>query len=610
VSGRSSPRAIGALAAVVCALALLLAAPARAIVANPNPITVTQPDGQRLTLHLVGDEHLSWFVDAQGYTILQDPGGEYRYAQLGPDGDLVITSFRAGTVSPGSVGLTPRIQPSREYRAQRLSLGRAPQEPTVVTPPNGTVKNLVVLAKFSDHGASMIRAPSDYTTLFNTIGGDPVLAPSGSVRDVWRENSYNTLDLVSTVQNWVTLPSTEAWYAGGTKGFTSARRDSMVKDALALLDASVNFATFDANNDGYVDAIDIIHSGYGSEVDADLNRIWSQQWSLATDWVSADNNANGVKVKVSAVHTEPALWSNVGTDILRIGVIAHETGHFFGLPDLYDYDYQGCGVGTWCLMGDSWGWDGTQRYPPHLSAWCKKQLGYLVPSLVTAPGVIALNRAEGSPAACMIPLGYGGAEYLLIENRNPVGFDRQIPQGGLAVWHIDESIPHVPGNPCNQFEGYPGQAGWPGNGQHYMVSLLQADGLYDLEKLAWAGNAHGDAGDLFRSQTGVVLSESTTPNTDRYQNALAQPTANELSEVSAPGITMTFRYRPATWVDFAYAGSQGGDYSHPYQSLSTALGGTADDAIIIFKPGTSSLRPSLTRPMRYKSYQGTTWIGP
>ena len=72
-------------------------------------------------------------------------------------------------------------------------------------------------------------------------------------------------------------------------------------------------------------------------------------------WTSADRNANGVNVKVYDYHTEPALWDTSGIGIVRIGVICHETGHFFGLPDLYDTDNSSEGIGSYCLMANSWG---------------------------------------------------------------------------------------------------------------------------------------------------------------------------------------------------------------------------------------------------------------
>ena len=88
--------------------------------------------------------------------------------------------------------------------------------------------------------------------------------------------------------------------------------------------------------------------------------MWSCRWSIPS-WNSGDRNGNGVGVKVSAYHViNPGLWSTSGTAIGRIGVIAHETGHLFGLPDLYDTDSgSGKGIGSKGLMANSWRFDGS-----------------------------------------------------------------------------------------------------------------------------------------------------------------------------------------------------------------------------------------------------------
>lgn len=54
----------------------------------------------------------------------------------------------------------------------------------------GTVKNFVLMIRFSDHkqGSPYYRAlppVADMTKLFNSVGGDPRIAPTGSVRGVF-----------------------------------------------------------------------------------------------------------------------------------------------------------------------------------------------------------------------------------------------------------------------------------------------------------------------------------------------------------------------------------------------------------------------------------------
>jgi len=529
---------------LLAAACLLYPFSSQAIIANPEPVQLSQPDGNTITLRIHGDEFFHWFEDLQGYTVMVDQG-KYVYATLDGAGLLAPTALMVGMVEPANAGLAKGILPSVEARRQlrtRALPGPSanPPEPPQQVPAHGVVKNLVILCKFSNHVfGTHTRDRADYDVIFNTVGGHPTLAPTGSVKDYYTETSYGTMTLNSTVVAWVTLPQTEAYYANGTSGMGGSyptNPQGMVRDALSLVDPLVNFADFDTDNDGFVDAITIIHSGYAGETGGGGgNWIWSHRWSLwalpGGKWTSADVNGGGANVKVFDYHTEAALWGTSGTGIVRIGVIAHETGHYFGLPDLYDTDYSSHGIGSYCLMANSWGFDGTQQHPPHFSAWCKAQLGWVVPTVI-GPGNYTVPQVQTSPSVFKINAGYPAGEYLLVENRQRVGYETTLPQGGLAVWHVDEA------KADNKQEGYPGQAGWPGNNNHFKIALLQADGLYDLEHKA----NQGDAGDLYRGGGVSEIGAGTVPNTHAYKGGTILVTSNRISAVSAAGASMTFTY--------------------------------------------------------------------
>lgn len=557
---------------------------AMAVIADPRPVDYTQPDGTKVTLYLRGDEFFHWHEDANGFTVMRN-GNTFVYATLDAQNRLVPTAWQAGQIDPRTRGLAPRTLPPPESRPANLNNNLKPYRPWLHRSREkiaalGTVKNLVVLCKFSDHTfGTHTRAQGDYNVLFNQVGGDPVLAPTGSVLDAYNEFSYGLVTLQSTVLAWVTLPQNQAYYCGtnsGLGGDYPNNAQKMVEDALALADPLVNFGQFDTDNDGYVDAIDFIHSGYGAEVNgAPVNSIWSHQGSLPGDWTSADNNGNSVKVKVRPYHTEAALWGTSGTDITRIGVICHETGHFFGLPDLYDTDYTSRGLGNWCMMANSWGFAQDQLRPPHFSAWCKAFLGWTTPSESLDPATFILGQAETFGHAAKITHGYPDGEYLLIENRQPVGMDVNIPQGGLAVYHVDENVGD------NTTEGFPGQPGWPANGNHYKVAMMQADGLFELER----NITNGNAGDLYRA-TGVTrFAPGTSPSTDAYQTSGTCASGTIISQVSTSGVTMSFSYSfygRVLYVDKLYSGTSDGTCTRPYKRVSDAYAAAVDgDALQI-----------------------------
>jgi len=527
-----------ALALVVACTVWLTCAPVLACKANPLPFTETQPDGTQIVLRFRGDKYFHWHEDMTGRTVLRRNDGYYVYATLDAAGLLAETALRVGVDAPDDT-VKPGILPDASVR-RAIAMTVLPEKPWMRSspgrsvPPLGEVKNLVVLARFADHTGRTLPTDSDINVLFNTVGGDPDLAPTGSVRDVYFSMSYGQMTLVSTVCVWVTVPETEAFYTNGVSGLGEMTHD-LIRDALELVDPVVDFSEFDTDKDGFVDSIAFMHSGYAAEfggTDAfgtpSSSRMWSHRWSLNTGEFVSDEGP-----RVFDYHINPAVWGTSGSVIGRIGVISHETGHFFGLPDLYDTSGTGEGAGSWCMMANSWGFSGNQRNPPTFSPWSKMQLGWVTPTLIDTPGVKTLDQVQTNAQIHMITAGFPTDEFLLIENRNRAGFDINMPVvgggGGLAVWHIDEQASF-------SNEGFPGQEGWPENGQHYRVALLQADGLYDLEQ----GNDRGDAGDVYRASAVNELNGTTLPSTDTYQNGLVAETGISISAISAGGPTMTY----------------------------------------------------------------------
>ena len=136
----------------------------------------------------------------------------------------------------------------------------------------------------------------------------------------------------------------ESYYADSNRGLSRHFHKAII-EALDYLEDNqlVNFDEFDLDNDSKIDAITFLDSGYAAEFGGtDMygthynHRIWSHKWKISPRFSSARSG-----VVVGDYHIASALWGTSGSAIARIGVIAHETGHFLGLPDLYDTDSSG-----------------------------------------------------------------------------------------------------------------------------------------------------------------------------------------------------------------------------------------------------------------------------
>ncbi len=257
--------------------------------------------------------------------------------------------------------------------------------------------------------------------------------------------------------------------------------DEMAKEAVQILEKNgFKFEEYDNNGDGIIDHLVIIHAGIGQEENIDEGFIWSHSWEIQN---------NGVEVgKVRALNyvTVP---ENTG-----LGVLVHELGHDFGLPDLYDTSMTNQGAGDWDVMAS-----GSENFkkgqyvgecPCNLSAWSREFLGWCDIEEVDESKELVFKNTNGISNVYKVYLKdkYGRenkSEYYLLEYRRKINYDESLPGEGILIWHIDEDIIQE-----NFFINYLNS-----DSRKMGIGLVQADGKFHLtssDEINW-----GDEGDPF-----------------------------------------------------------------------------------------------------------------
>lgn len=403
---------------------------------------------------------------------------------------------------------------------------------------------LVVLVRFSNHVSRELPTREYIEELFNGNGTSDI-NPIGSVKEYLRYASLGKYRVQFDVRDWHTAPNTEAFYSQGKSGLIGGVQIQQM--FYAAMDAAqsqgIDWFSGYINDWGLLNHLVVIHSGYAAE-DGPLtclaseppqNRIWSQGTASSPEgWMSTDYyQVNGHAIG-SAFVTPSCVSGTIKANFLKLGVIQHEYLHGFGLYDLYDLDTTDTpiaigGTGRFDIMSNALGWNRNSSVPGHPSAFSRSKIeGWLEPIVISQDGYYAIQPAEISAHVYKITHNFPTGEYLLIENRQPIKWDQNWGGSGIVIYHVDET------RVKQTTRGYPGKAGWPAD--HYMVSVLQADGLYDIEK----GKNLGDAGDFWVKD--MVLGPGPTfPNTDSIQSGTQTPTGIKITIRSNPGFIMTFR---------------------------------------------------------------------
>jgi M6 family metalloprotease-like protein len=459
-----------------------------------------------------------------GYTLMYAADKSIVYAEQDMQGNLVPSNVRFGGPSVPSISFRKglRYSPAQVHAMKEIwkvtsDTGEGPlrssgQQKAGAT--TGFRRALCVLMGFSDKAFS--KNQSEFEILFNQVGlyND---STKGSVRDFYRENSYEQLDLTVRVVGPYTAPETCQYYAAD-----DSRYQDFAAVAARSADPDIDFNDFADN--GKLETFHILFAGYGDENINNGKQIWSHKWQL-TSPITLDG------VTISVYSCSPELRGSRGNNTTYIGVICHELCHVFGAPDYYDTDEKSggnyLGSGDWDLMANG-SWNDNGRQPAHINMFQKILYGWVTPVELTAPTEIPdMPPSAQQPVAYTIRANDDGECYVL-ENRQQVGFDASTPGHGLLIWHVHPRA--LGGNGSNA--GHPQQ-----------MYPVVASSTYQIPD--GSVNAYGNinsAGTPFPGSSGKeAFTAKTTPAMFTWTGS--QPIFKPLTEIrEASDKTISFKF--------------------------------------------------------------------
>src|SRR3954451_12964768 len=394
-----------------------------------------------------------------------------------------------------------------------------------------------------------------------------------SLKSFYEQLSNGNLTVEGRVFPWVTADTTDAYYEDGCNGIgvlapCPSRAVSRMGELLIGSLDKVSLPTSTANiwsqfdndgpdgqpnsgdDDGFVDFVTFLQADQDGACPNSLH-IWAHRfiiraWNGGSPYVTRTpwTGHPGEFLKVDDYIMQSALGGSTACDVLApmpIGTVAHETGHTFGLPDLYDTELNSSlvtqGIGEWGLMGSG---NYARPYSPsRYEAWSLFELGWVAVDTLTSGRQVRLGPVASSDTVLYLRVP-GTDEFYLLENRQPQesdtaqmnpAFGGHQKSPGLLLWHIDQG----------QLDEHCFDSDNRVNvGPVHGVALVQADGRNDLGQPG-RGN-RGDRGDAYPGSSGnTAICRTTLPSAATSQGGFARFCLDQIAQVT-PGGDVAFRY--------------------------------------------------------------------
>ena len=404
------------------------------------PVQVRQADGSVITVILRGDEHINWYTTLDGVLLVQGVDNNYYIGKVEKNGNLIATkqlAHEALTRSQAERNLIAKqdkekffayvnkVAEESENAYNNSLLTRGPIVDSgyggvPYFPHTGSPKALVILAEFQDTTFT-IQDTKEIFTNYLTNEGHFTDTRYGQdlnykgVRGYFKDCSYGQFTPEFDVVGPIKLPKEQTYYGEGDDNI-----EALMEDACSAIDSIVDFADYDANNDGMVDLVYIIYAGHSANYRGNkVSNIWPKSGT-----VNISNTYDGKRICRYGVSNELNGSEKISKNkkkINGIGLFCHEFSHTLGLPDIYAYrtpaeNQDDQGMEFWDLMDG-----GTEvrggRVPASYLAWEREVMGWIkIDELKNDSSIENLKSIDNGGKAYKIVNPNNSNEYIVLQS--------------------------------------------------------------------------------------------------------------------------------------------------------------------------------------------------
>ena len=439
------------------------------------PVQVRQADGSVITVILRGDEHINWYTTLDGVLLVQGVDNNYYIGKVEKNGNLIATkqlAHEALTRSQAERNLIAKqdkekffayvnkIAEESENAYDNSPLTRGPiidsgYDGVPYFPHTGSPKALVILAEFQDTTFTIQDTKKVFT---NYLMNEDHFTDSRygqnlnykGVRGYFKDCSYGQFTPEFDVVGPIKLPKEQTYYGEGDDNI-----EALMEDACSAIDSIVDFADYDANNDGMVDLVYIIYAGHSANYRGNkVSNIWPKSGT-----VNISNTYDGKRICRYGVSNELNGSEKISKNkkkINGIGLFCHEFSHTLGLPDIYAYktpaeDQDDQGMEFWDLMDG-----GTEvrggRVPASYLAWEREVMGWIkIDELKNDSSIENLKSIDNGGKAYKIVNPNNSNEYIVLQSMQKGAWNQGWGDGtygkGLLAYRIS-----YPSNKVNVFD--------------------------------------------------------------------------------------------------------------------------------------------------------------